>query len=129
MSNQSDEAVDKIPEALERAEVHLYFRQFQNPAVLKKLAHAGTGPLYQLSGKRLGTRLLISSLGSITGSEMGLRDWMQRSQRQPAFPRHPAKDVVAPQKQLNASALWHCRTKGRGIGRVGSTRPRPGNIA
>jgi hypothetical protein len=41
-----------MPLALERAEVPRYFRQFQNAAVLKKLAHAGKGPLYQLIGKK-----------------------------------------------------------------------------
>ena len=41
-----------IPSALERTEIPLYFRQFQNAAVLKKLAHAGKGPLYQLIGKK-----------------------------------------------------------------------------
>lgn len=41
-----------IPSALERSEVPLYFRQFRNAAVLKKLAHTGKGPLYQLIGKK-----------------------------------------------------------------------------
>lgn len=40
-----------LPPALERSEVPLYFRQFKNAAVLKKLAHSGKGPLYQLVGK------------------------------------------------------------------------------
>jgi hypothetical protein len=40
-----------IPSALERSEIPLYFRQFKNAAVLKKLAHTGKGPLYQLIGK------------------------------------------------------------------------------
>lgn len=40
-----------IPTALERSEVPHYFRQFKNAAVLKKLAHTGKGPLYQLIGK------------------------------------------------------------------------------
>ncbi len=41
-----------IPYALERSEIPLYFRQFRNAAVLKKLAHTGKGPLYQLVGKK-----------------------------------------------------------------------------
>ncbi len=41
-----------IPYALERSEIPLYFRQFKNTAVLKKLAHTGKGPLYQLVGKK-----------------------------------------------------------------------------
>ena len=43
--------LNDIPSALERSEIPLYFRQFKNAAVLKKLAHAGKGPLYQLIGK------------------------------------------------------------------------------
>lgn len=41
-----------IPLALERSEVPRYFRQFQNAAVLKKLAHSGKGPLYQVIGRK-----------------------------------------------------------------------------
>jgi hypothetical protein len=40
------------PPSLERSEVPQYFRQFQNASVLKKLAHRGTGPLYQLIGRK-----------------------------------------------------------------------------
>jgi hypothetical protein len=40
------------PLVLERAEIPHYFRQFENAAVLKKLAHANKGPLYQLIGKK-----------------------------------------------------------------------------
>jgi hypothetical protein len=52
MSNPPDEEAVNIPQALERSEVPLHFRQFQNAAVLKKLAHSGKGPLYQLIGKK-----------------------------------------------------------------------------
>jgi hypothetical protein len=52
MSTSPDSNVGEIPRALERAEVPLYFRQFRDGSVLKKLAHAGKGPLYQLIGKR-----------------------------------------------------------------------------
>ena len=41
-----------IPQALERSEVPQYFRQFRDASVLKKLAHRGTGPLYQLIGRK-----------------------------------------------------------------------------
>ncbi len=51
-SNVADTEVHGIPAALERSEIPLYFRQFQNAAVLKKLAHTGKGPLYQLIGKK-----------------------------------------------------------------------------
>lgn len=50
-SNTTDSAAHAIPSTLERCEIPLYFRQFKNAAVLKKLAHAGKGPLYQLIGK------------------------------------------------------------------------------
>jgi hypothetical protein len=55
-----------VPSALERSEIPLYFRQFKNPAVLKKLAHAGKGPLYQLIGKTAWyeTADIIAWLGS-----------------------------------------------------------------
>jgi hypothetical protein len=44
-SSVADIGVHDIPAALERSEIPTYFRQFQNAAVLKKLAHSGKGPL------------------------------------------------------------------------------------
>ena len=41
-----------IPPSLERSEVPRYFRQFRDASVLKKLAHARKGPLYQLIGRK-----------------------------------------------------------------------------
>jgi hypothetical protein len=41
-----------IPATLERSEVPRYFRQFRDASVLKKLAHARKGPLYQLIGRK-----------------------------------------------------------------------------
>jgi hypothetical protein len=41
-----------IPLSLERSEVPRYFRQFRDASVLKKLAHARKGPLYQLIGRK-----------------------------------------------------------------------------
>jgi hypothetical protein len=51
MADASTDNAIPIPTALERSEVPRYFRQFRNAAVLKKLAHTGKGPLYQLVGK------------------------------------------------------------------------------
>jgi hypothetical protein len=50
-SVETGNGTQNLPSALERSEVPLYFRQFKNAAVLKKLAHSGKGPLYQLIGK------------------------------------------------------------------------------
>jgi hypothetical protein len=46
-----DHARSEIPEALERAEVPLYFRQFRDATVLKKMAYARKGPKYQIIGR------------------------------------------------------------------------------
>src|ERR1700733_6397314 len=45
-------AGEEIPRSLERSEVPLYFRQFRDASVLKKLAHSRKGPLYQLIGRK-----------------------------------------------------------------------------
>src|ERR1700733_16096354 len=45
-------AGEEIPRSLERSEVPLYFRQFRDASVLKKLGHARKGPLYQLIGRK-----------------------------------------------------------------------------
>ena len=65
-SSVADAAVHDIPAALERSEIPAYFRQFQNAAVLKKLAHTGKGPLYQLIGKKAWyeTADIVAWLGS-----------------------------------------------------------------
>jgi len=42
----------EVPRSLERSEVPRYFRQFRDASVLKKLAHARKGPLYQLIGRK-----------------------------------------------------------------------------
>jgi hypothetical protein len=52
MSTSPESKAGEIPLALERSEVPLYFRQFRDSSVLKKLAHARKGPLYQLIGKK-----------------------------------------------------------------------------
>lgn len=40
-----------VPDALERSEIPRYFRQFRDAGVLKKLAHSGKGPRYQIIGR------------------------------------------------------------------------------
>jgi hypothetical protein len=52
MSDSAHDEAGKIPRALERSEVPHYFRQFGDASVLKKLAHSGKGPLYQLIGRK-----------------------------------------------------------------------------
>jgi hypothetical protein len=52
MSTSPNSVAGEIPHALERSEVPLYFRQFRDSSVLRKLAHAGKGPLYQLIGRK-----------------------------------------------------------------------------
>jgi hypothetical protein len=47
-----DPTAGEIPRSLERSEVPRYFRQFRDASVLKKLAHARKGPLYQLIGRK-----------------------------------------------------------------------------
>jgi hypothetical protein len=47
-----DTSNGEIPRSLERSEVPLYFRQFRDASVLKKLAHSRKGPLYQLIGRK-----------------------------------------------------------------------------
>src|SRR5579859_935485 len=75
-----------FPSAIERAEIPLYFRQFQNAAVLKKLAHSGKGPLYQLIGKKAWyeTADIIAWLASRKGSGP------QRPPRDEASPPFPS---------------------------------------
>ena len=50
--NSGAENTADIPQSLERSEIPRYFRQFRDASVLKKLAHARKGPLYQLIGRK-----------------------------------------------------------------------------
>jgi hypothetical protein len=89
-----------IPRSLERSEVPRYFRQFRDASVLKKLAHARKGPLYQLIGRKAWyeTTDIIAWLEARKGAGPARPHTGMAAAASPKTPAAPKKQIGRPTK-------------------------------
>jgi hypothetical protein len=96
----SGDKSEEIPRSLERSEVPLYFRQFRDASVLKKLAHARKGPLYQLIGRKAWyeTADIIAWLEARKGAGPARPHTGMAAAASPKTPAAPKKQIGRPTK-------------------------------